>query len=83
MKRTALLAVVSLLVAGCTIVRINKDDTTTIEHREGVGVGQELANRACRRAGQQVAVIISTANKNAALAQGTGTQVTTFRCSAA
>jgi len=71
---------VAVLIAGCTIVKIDKGDTTTIEHKEGVGVGEDLANRACRRVGRQSAVIVATINKDASRPPGTGKQVTTFRC---
>jgi hypothetical protein len=84
MTRLASLLVAGVLLAGgCTMVRVNSDDTSTIEHKGGVEVGRDLADRACRRAGQQSAEIISTVNKNAEDPPGTGKQVTTFRCSAA
>jgi hypothetical protein len=75
--------VCALFASACTIVKINPDDTTTIEHEGGAEVARDLSNRACRRAGQQSAEIVSTVNKDAALPAGTGKQVTTFRCSAA
>lgn len=78
-----LLAACALLASACTVVKINKDDTTTIAHEGGADVAKDLSNRACRRAGQQSAEIVSTVNKNAALPPGTGKQVTTFRCSSA
>jgi hypothetical protein len=77
-----LLAVSALLAGGCTVVKINKGDTNTIQHKPGADVARDLSNRACRRAGQQSAEIISTVNKDAQLPPGTGKQVTTFRCSA-
>jgi hypothetical protein len=77
-----MLAVAALLTGACTMVRVNSDDTSTIEHKGGVETGRDLANRACRRAGQQSAEIISTVNKNPEDAPETGKQVTTFRCSA-
>ena len=82
MMRLDLLLVVALLTSGCTMVRINSDDTSTIEHKGGVEAGRDLADRACRRAGQQRAEVISTVNKDAEAPPGTGKQVTTFRCSA-
>lgn len=82
MMRVDLLLVVALLASGCTMVRINSDDTSTIEHKGGVEVGRDLADRACRRGGQQSAEIISTVNKDPEAPPGTGKQVTTFRCSA-
>ena len=77
-----LLAAGALFISACTIVKINPDDTTTIEHEGGADVAKDLSNRACRRAGQQSAEIVSTVNKDASLPAGTGKQVTTFRCSA-
>lgn len=65
------------------MIRVNSDDTSTIEHKGGVDAGRDLANRACRRAGQESAEIISTVNKNPDLPPETGKQVTTFRCSGA
>jgi len=76
----AVLAAATLFAPGCTVVKINKGDTTTIEHAAGAGVAEDLSNRACRKAGQQSAEIISTVNKDANLPPGTGKQVTTFRC---
>jgi hypothetical protein len=85
MKRLAslLVVVVGALLTACTMVRINSDDTSTIEHRGGAEEGRNLADRACRKAGQQNAEILSTVNKNPEDPPGTGKQVTTFRCSAA
>ena len=84
MKRlTTTLAAAALLTCACTMVRINSDDTSTIEHKGGVEHGRDLANRACRRAGQDSAEIISTVNKNPEDPPETGKQITTFRCSAA
>jgi hypothetical protein len=80
MTRTILVAALAVFITGCTVVKINKDDTTTIRHQAGEGIGQDLANRACRRAGRQSAVIVSSVNKDAALPPGTGRQITTFRC---
>lgn len=82
-RLATLFAVCALLASACTIVKINPDDTTTIEHEGGADVAKDLSNRACRRGGQQSAEIISTVNKDAALPAGTGKQVTTFRCSSA
>jgi hypothetical protein len=78
----ALLTTSALFAGGCTVVKINKGDTNTIEHAPGAGVAEDLSNRACRKAGQQSAEIISTVNKDAKRPPGTGKQVTTFRCSA-
>jgi hypothetical protein len=79
----ALLAACVLFASACTIVKINDDDTTTIEHEGGVEVAKDLSARACRKAGQRSAEILSTMNKDPALPAGTGRQVTTFRCSGA
>ena len=78
-----LIAIATLFTGACTMVHINSDDTSTIEHKGGVETGRDLANRACRRAGQQSAEIISTVNKNPEDPPETGKQVTTFRCSSA
>jgi hypothetical protein len=78
-----LLAAAALFTSACTIVKINKGDTTTIEHEGGAEVAQDLADRACRRGGQVSAEIVSTVNKNSELPAATGRQVTTFRCSSA
>jgi hypothetical protein len=80
MARTIFLATFIFALSACTVVKINKGDTNTIEHNEGDGVAQNLANRACGKAGRQTAEIVSTANKDASLPPGTGKQVTTFRC---
>ena len=77
-----LLAAAALFAGGCTVVRINEGDTNSITHAAGPGIAEDLAGRACRKAGQQRAEIISTVNKDAKLPPGTGKQVTTFRCSA-
>ena len=70
----------TLLAGGCTVVKIGKGDTNSITHAPGEE--KDLTSRACRKAGQQSAEIISTVNKDASLPAGTGKQVTTFRCSA-
>lgn len=82
-RLAAALAVCALFASACTIVKINPDDTTTIEHEGGAEAAKDLSARACRRAGQQSAEIVSTVNKDAALPPGVGKQVTTFRCSTA
>ena len=74
----ALLATSALFAAGCTVVKIGKGDTNTIEHAPGAE--KDLTSRACRKAGNQNVEIISTVNKDATLPPGTGKQVTTFRC---
>ncbi len=83
MRLATLLAASVLFASACTIVKINPDDTTTIEHEGGAEVAKDLSARACRKGGQRSAEIISTVNKDPALPPGTGKQVTTFRCSAA
>jgi len=83
MMRSAVLSLLCVVIGACTTVKINKDDTSTIEHEVGVGVAKDLTTRACLRAGQKSAEIISTVNKDPALPAGSGKQVTTFRCSAA
>jgi hypothetical protein len=81
-RLAAMLAACAVITSACTMVKINADDTTTIEHEGGAEVAKDLSARACRRAGQQSAEIISTVNKDASLPAGEGRQVTTFRCSA-
>jgi hypothetical protein len=74
---------ICLLVSACTVIKINPDDTQTIEYTGGPEVAKDLTTRACRKARQQSAEIISTVNKDPALPEGTGRQVTVFRCSPA
>lgn len=69
------------LLGACTVIKINEGDSETIEYEGDATVAADLTNRACRRAGQQSAEIISTVNKDASLPPGKGRQVTTFRCS--
>jgi hypothetical protein len=83
MLRSALLLAVGVILGACTTVKIGGGDTSVIEHEAGAGVAEDLTTRACRRAGQQGAEIVSTVNKDPALPAGTGRQVTTFRCLAA
>jgi hypothetical protein len=80
MTRIILLAACAVTLSACTTIKLNKDNTNTITHKAGAGVAQDLATRACRKAGELRAVIISSVNKDATLPQGTGRQVTTFRC---
>ena len=72
-----------LALTACTTIKLNDDNTNTITHKEGVSVSQQLADRACRSAGERRAVIISTINKDPSLPEGKGRQVTTFRCTSA
>ena len=83
MMRSAVLSLLCVVIGACTTIKVNKDDTSTIEHEGGVEVAKDLTTRACLRAGQKSAEIISTVNKDPALPAGSGKQVTTFRCSAA
>jgi hypothetical protein len=83
MMRSAVLSSLCVVIGACTTIKVNKDDTSTIEHEGGVEVAKDLTTRACVRAGQKSAEIISTVNKDPALPVGSGQQVTTFRCSAA
>jgi hypothetical protein len=80
MLRSAILASVCVTLVGCTTIKINQDDTSTVEYEGDAEVAKDLTTRACRRAGQQSAEIISTVNKDPGLPAGTGKQVTTFRC---
>ena len=83
MMRSAVLSSLCVVLGACTTIKVNKDDTSTIEHEGGVEDAKDLTTRACVRAGQKSAEIISTVNKDPALPAGSGKQVTTFRCSAA
>ena len=75
---TALLVATVLFAGGCTVVKIGKGDTNSITHEPGEE--KDLTSRACRKAGNQNAEIISTVNKDANLPPGSGRQITTFRC---
>jgi hypothetical protein len=81
--RLIFLAAFLLALSACTVVKINPGGTTTIEHEGGADVAKDLATRTCRKGGEQTAEIISTVNKDASQPQGTGKQVTTFRCTSA
>lgn len=78
--RSAVLLALSVTLAACTTVRVGADDTSTITYEGGPEVAKDLTTRACQRAGQQSAEIISTVNKDPDLPAGTGKQVATFRC---
>ena len=80
MSRIILLTAAIALTA-CTTIKLNHGNTNSITYKGGPEVGQQLATRACRKAGERSAVIISTVNKDPSLPEGTGRQVTTFRCS--
>ncbi len=81
MNRAILLLPCFAILAACTTVKLNHDNTNSITYSGGPEVGQNLATRACRRAGEPRAIIISTINKDPSLPPGTGRQVMTFRCS--
>jgi hypothetical protein len=72
-----------VILSACTVVKIGKGDTNSIQHEGGADEAYNLASRACRRAGQQYTEVISTVNKDTSLPPGTGKQITTFRCSPA
>ena len=80
MTRTLLFTLCFAAASACTVVKLNPGDTTTIEYEGGADVGKDLADRACRKAGQQSAEIVSTVNKDKTRTPGSGKQVTTFRC---
>ena len=80
MLRLTLALTACVAVSACTVIKINPGDSQTIEYEGGTEVGNDLTARACRKAKQQRAEIISTVNKNASLPPGQGRQVTTFRC---
>lgn len=79
MLRNVLFVACALALGACTTVKL-KGDTNSITYSGGPEVGMDLATRACRKAGEKRAIIISTINKDASLPEGTGRQVTTFRC---
>jgi len=83
MMRSAVLLALCVIASACTTIKINPGDSQTIQYKGGPDVAKDLTTRACRRAGQQSAEIISTVNKDPALPAGTGRQVATFRCLAA
>ena len=82
MMRSAVLSSLCVVIGACTTIKVNGRHPT-IEHEGGVEVAKDLTTRACVRAGQKSAEIISTVNKDPAPPAGSGKQVTTFRCSAA
>lgn len=81
MIRDGALFALCAILGACTTLKIGPGDTSSITYEGTPDVGNDLATRACRKAGQQSAEIISTVNKDAALPPGTGKQVVTFRCS--
>jgi len=80
MLRSIALLVFCAVAGACTVIKINKGDTETIEYDGDATVARDLTTRACRKAGQPSAEIISTVNKDPKLPEGKGRQVTTFRC---
>lgn len=80
MLRHCFLWMLCACMGACTVIKINDGDTQTIEYEGGAEVANDLTARACRRAGQQRAEIVSTVNKDTSLPAGSGRQVTTFRC---
>jgi hypothetical protein len=83
MPRSGVLLGLYVVLAACTTVRVNSDDTSSITYEGGPEVAKDLTTRVCQRAGQQSAEIISTVNKDPDLPAGTGKQIATFRCVAA
>ena len=79
MKRSLFL-VCALALGACTTIKLNHDNTNTITHKGGAEEGKRLADRACGKAGEARAIIVSTVNKDPSLPEGTGRQMTTFRC---
>ncbi|MFL6550763.1 MAG: hypothetical protein ACJ8OJ_18875 [Povalibacter sp.] len=71
----------ALTLSACTTIKLNGDNTNSITHEGGAAEGKKLADRACEKAGESSAVIVSTVNKDPSLPEGTGRQVTTFHCS--
>jgi hypothetical protein len=76
----ALIIIVCGFAAACATVKINHDGTNTITHASEAN-GKQLADRACKDAGEHSAIDVVTINKDASLPPGTGRQTTTFRCS--
>jgi len=81
MTRTAAITVFCVAISACTTVKIGPGDSSTITYKGDPAAGKDLADRACKRGGQQGADVISVENKDASLPPGTGKQMITFRCS--
>ena len=68
--QTLLSAIVVIFIVAYAVIalehpiKINKGDTETIVYEGGPEVGKDLTTRACRRAHQNSAEIISTVNKD-------------------
>jgi hypothetical protein len=77
---TLLIPVLCVFVGACTVIKINPGDTQTIDFEGDADVARDLTTRACRRARQQSAEIVSIENKDPARPPGTGRQRATFRC---
>lgn len=80
MKRALPVAVCLFVTAACTTIKIDHGGVNEIVHSGGATEAQELADRACHRAGSGRGEVVSTVNKDPSLPPGTGKQVTTFRC---
>ncbi len=79
MKR-AMSVCVCLFLSACTTIKIDPSGDNEISHTGGAVEAQELADRACHRAGSGRGEVVSTVNKDPSQPPGTGRQVTTFRC---
>lgn len=78
--KNAFVAVFAIaLLSACATVKIDHDGANTINHDDASKAG-ELADQACSRARSGKGKVISTVNKDPSLPEGTGKQVTTFRC---
>jgi hypothetical protein len=82
MTRSAVTIVLCAALGACSTVKIGPGDSSTITYKGDPSVGKDLADRACRRGGQQGADVLSVENTDASLPPGTGKQIITFRCSA-
>lgn len=80
MSRAVVLYWSLALLVGCAVVKINKDDTDTVEHGGGDETGQQLANLACHKARAVRAEVIETVKKDESAPEGKGRYLTTFRC---
>ena len=81
MRRAILVTACILAASACTTIKLGgAGDTNTIEHAGGATEAKELADRACHRAGSGRGEVVSTVNKDPSLPEGSGKQVTTFRC---
>lgn len=83
MLRTLFWSACLTVLVACTTIKLNDDNTNSITYKGTPEEGLQLATRACRKAGERTAIIISTVNKDPSLPEGTGRQVATFRCTSA